>query len=494
MMIPTLQFGFDNSYRRLPDRFYAKLAPIPVEAPQPIAFNRSLAEALGLDLAAIETNMATIFSGNELPADADPIATAYAGHQFGQFVPQLGDGRAILIGEVVDRAGQRKDIQLKGSGRTPFSRNGDGRAALGPVLREYIVSEAMHALGLPTTRALAAVTTGEPVYREQALPGAILTRVATSHIRVGSFQYFAVRGDTDAVRQLANHVITRHYPEVSEAEHPYLALLDRIMDRQASLVARWLHVGFIHGVMNTDNMTVSGETIDYGPCAFLDHYDPAMVFSSIDQGGRYAFANQPSIAQWNLARLAETLLPLIDANPEQAIAPATDVINAFPERFEGYWLEGMRRKLGLATTEPNDSALVQELFDAMHRAAADFTLTFRRLCDVAEDPQAENVLCDLLGNSQPFDAWLAHWRERLARDPQTPNERAARMRGANPAFIPRNHRVEQALSAAVEQGDFQPFDTLWRVLEQPYQDQPTMAAYAEPPLPSERVHQTFCGT
>ncbi|MEE4378112.1 MAG: YdiU family protein [Candidatus Competibacteraceae bacterium] len=494
MTIPALNFGFDNSYRRLPDHFHARLDPVPVTAPQPIALNRSLAETLGLNLADIDSDMATIFSGNRLPEDAEPIAAAYAGHQFGQFVPQLGDGRAILLGEVVDRTGQRKDIQLKGSGRTPFSRSGDGRAALGPVLREYLISEAMYALGIPTTRSLAAVTTGEPVYREQALPGAILTRVAASHIRIGTFQFFAARGDNEAVRQLADHVIARHYPEANDAENPYLVLLERVLDRQAYLVTRWLQVGFIHGVMNTDNMAVSGETIDYGPCAFMDHYDPAMVFSSIDQGGRYAFANQPRIAQWNLARLAETLLPLINTDPEQAIAPATDVINAFSERFEDYWQEGMRCKLGLATAEPDDSTLTQELFNAMHRDATDFTLTFRELCAAAEEPQSEVTVRNLFGNSQPIDTWIKRWRERLARDPQTPNQRAAQMRAANPAFIPRNHRVEQALSAAVEKGDFQPFETLRQILENPYQDQPAMAAYAEPPLPSERVYQTFCGT
>jgi len=496
MTAHSLHFGFDNSYRRLPDRFHARLTPAPVPAPRLIALNHALAERLKLDLAAVEPDLATIFSGNRLPADAEPIAAAYAGHQFGQFVPQLGDGRALLLGEVIDRAGQRRDIQLKGSGRTPFSRNGDGRAPLGPVLREYLVSEAMHALGIPTTRALAAVTTGEPVYREQALPGAVLTRVAASHIRVGTFEYFAARSDTDAIRQLADHVIARHYPELNEAERPYLALFERIMDRQAFLVARWLHIGFIHGVMNTDNMAVSGETIDYGPCAFLDHYDPAMVFSSIDRGGRYAFANQPRIAQWNLARLAETLLPLIAADPEQAIAPATEILEAFPDRFQRYWLEGMRRKLGLTAAEADDGALIQELLAAMQRAVADFTLTFRRLCDVTENPGAEDELRALFANAQPsFAAWTERWRARLARDPQqTPTERAAQMRAVNPAFIPRNHRVEQALSAAVEEGDLQPFEILRKVLEQPYQDQPALAAYAQPPQPAERVYQTFCGT
>ncbi len=494
MTLLSPRFGFDNSYQRLPGSFYARLSPTPVAAPRLVALNRPLADTLGLDIIAIESVAAEIFCGNRLPADADPIAMAYAGHQFGQFVPRLGDGRAILMGELVDRTGQRKDVQLKGSGRTPFSRNGDGRAPLGPVLREFLVSEAMHALGIPTTRALAAVTTGEFVHREQVLPGAVLTRVAASHIRVGTFQFFAARGQTTALRELANYVIARHYPEVEEAERPYLALLEQIMERQASLVARWLQVGFIHGVMNTDNMAISGETIDFGPCAFMDRYDPATVFSSIDHGGRYAFANQPRIAQWNLARLAETLLPFIDPDPDQAIAPATAVIEAFPERFERYWLEGMRRKLGLTSVESGDHELIQALFDAMQRGAADFTLTFRQLCAAAEDPSAEDEMRRLFSNPRVFDDWFPRWRERLARDPQTPRERARRMRAINPAFIPRNHQVEHALNAAVEQGDYQPFETLRQVLEQPYADSPALVAYAAPPAPSERVSQTFCGT
>ncbi|MCP5458336.1 MAG: YdiU family protein [Gammaproteobacteria bacterium] len=489
-----LNFGFDNSYRRLPAHFHARLSPIPVEDPRLVAINRPLADSLGLDVATMESALAAVFSGNQLPADAEPIALAYAGHQFGQFVPQLGDGRAILLGEVIDREGRRRDIQLKGSGRTPFSRNGDGRAALGPVLREFLLSEAMHALGIPTTRALAAVTTGELVYRDHALPGAIFTRVAASHIRVGTFQFFAARGHTEALRQLADHVIARHYPDVRNAERPYLALLEQILDRQSFLVARWLHVGFIHGVMNTDNMAVSGETIDYGPCAFMDQYDPATVFSSIDYMGRYAFANQPRIAQWNLARLAETLLPLIDADPEQAIAPATEVIEAFPDRFERHWLEGMRRKLGLQSAEPDDGDLIQELLDAMHRGSADYTLTFRGLCAAAADVQAKDTVRRLFANSKAFDDWIVRWRNRLTRDPQSEIERTSRMRQVNPAFIPRNHRVEEALSAAVERGDFQPFERLRQILEHPYDEQPAFAAYAEPPPPSDRVYQTFCGT
>ncbi len=480
-----LQLGFDNSYRRLPERFYACLPPTPVAAPRLLALNADLAETLGLDLASLAPVAAELFAGNRLPVDAEPIATAYAGHQFGQFVPQLGDGRAILLGELVGRDGRRRDVQLKGSGRTPFSRHGDGRAALGPVLREFLVSEAMHALGIPTTRALAAVLTGEPVVREEVLPGAVLTRVAASHIRVGTFQYFAARGDVEAVRALADHAIALHYPQLADMPDRYLAFLAAVAERQAYLVARWMHVGFVHGVMNTDNMAVSGETIDYGPCAFMDAYDPATVFSSIDQFGRYAFANQPYIARWNIARLAETLLDLIDPDSDAAIARASEVVDAFPAAFERHWLGGMRAKLGLATAEPEDRVLVAELLAAMHTAGADYTLTFRRLAAVAA------------GDAETLDAipaaWIARWRQRLAREPAAPAERAAAMRAVNPAFIPRNHRVEEALAAA-RTGDLRPFETLLRVLSRPYDDQPEHAAYAAPPPPSDRPYRTFCGT
>ena len=491
----AIRFAFDNSYRRLPDRFHARIRPTPVTAPGLIKLNAMLFEELGLDPSAAQPEVAApLFAGNLLPDGGDPIAMAYAGHQFGNFVPRLGDGRAILLGEVLDRAGKRRDIQLKGSGQTPFSRSGDGRAALGPVLREYILAEAMHALGIPTTRALAVVMTGEPVYRESILPGAILTRVASSHIRVGTFQYFASRGDTEAVRHLADHVIARHYPEAAGSDSPYLALIEAVLERQAALIAAWMHVGFIHGVMNTDNMAISGETIDYGPCAFMDAYDPATVFSSIDRGGRYAYGNQPGIAQWNLARFAETLLPLIDGASDAAIQQATDLIRGFFGRYEEHWTAGMRRKLGLATTEPEDVDLIHGLLDAMKASDADFTLTFRRLCDAAADPQADSGVRDLFVDPQAYDAWAAQWRARLERDRQTPAERAARMRDTNPAVIPRNHRVEQALTAAVEQSDFGPFETILHVLERPYEDRPELAGYTEPPQEDERVLRTFCGT
>jgi Uncharacterized conserved protein len=493
-MLDQVRLVFDNTYRQLPERFFVPMHPEPVAAPRLVALNRGLAALLGLDLQAIEPDAAAIFSGNAVPAGAEPIATAYAGHQFGSFVRQLGDGRAILLGEVIGRDGQRRDIQLKGSGPTPFSRRGDGRAALGPVLREYIVSEAMHALGIPTTRALAAVTTGQPVYREETLPGAVLTRVAASHIRVGTFQYFAARGDVEAIRHLADHVIARHYPEAAEDAQPYAALLGAVAERQASLVARWMHVGFIHGVMNTDNMAISGETIDYGPCAFMDAYAPDTVFSSIDHGGRYAFGNQPNIAGWNLARLAETLLPLLDPDPQTAVDRANDVLEAFSGRFQRFWLDGMRRKLGLADHEPGDLDLVRDLLEAMHQGSADYTLTFRRLCDAAENAEAGDEVRQLFETPSLFDDWARRWRERLDRDAQAPAQRAAAMRSVNPAFIPRNHRVEEALRAAMAEGDLRPFEQLRTVLERPFEEQPAMAAYARPPAPSERVLETFCGT
>ncbi|MQB43765.1 protein adenylyltransferase SelO [Rhizobium sp. ICMP 5592] len=485
---------FDNSYARLPPQFFAEQAPTPVAVPRLIKFNAALASELGLDAKVLERDGAAIFSGNALLPGSQPLAMAYAGHQFGGFVPQLGDGRAILLGEVIDRNGRRRDIQLKGAGPTPFSRRGDGRAALGPVLREYIVSEAMHALGIPTTRALAAVTTGQPVYREEALPGAVFTRVAASHIRVGTFQYFAARGDTDSLRILADYVVDRHYPDIKDRKNRYLALLEAVADRQASLIARWLHVGFIHGVMNTDNMTISGETIDFGPCAFMDTYDPATVFSSIDRQGRYAYANQPAIGQWNLARLGETLLPLIDPTLDTAVELANGVIKAYGERFQTHWLAGMRAKIGLATEEDNDLDLIQSLLAVMHEQEADFTLTFRRFAALAASGDNEAGFAASFKDAQSVAPWLALWQERLGRDPQSPTARAKAMLGVNPAFIPRNHRIEQAIAAAVEEDDFSLFEALLTVLAKPYEDQPAFAPYAEPPQPAERVLQTFCGT
>jgi len=484
--------AFSNSFAELPARFFARQAPTPVPGPRLVKFNDALAETLGLDRAAIETlGTAEIFAGNVLPAGADPIAMAYAGHQFGNFVPQLGDGRAILLGEVIDRDGTRRDIQLKGAGRTRFSRGGDGRAALGPVLREYLLSEAMHALGIPTTRALAAVTTGEEVWRETALPGAVLTRIAASNIRVGTFQYFAARGDVEAITILADYVIGRHYPGLRETANPYLALLRAVGDRQAALIAQWMNVGFIHGVMNTDNMAISGETIDFGPCAFMDAYDPATVFSSIDQFGRYAYANQPIIAQWNLARFAETLLPLLDAEQDKAIELANDIILGFSGVFEKLQLAGMRRKLGVHTAEDGDATLVQDLLALLKDNAVDFTLFFRRL---SEHGPADPALQALFTTPASLTPWAERWAERLTREPMEPELRRQAMLGVNPAYIPRNHLVEAALAAAVERSDFGPFETLLKVLSRPFAEQPGQAEYAAPPPPSERAYRTFCGT
>src|SRR5215208_2062576 len=433
-------FGFDNSYVRLPERFYARLDPTPVSAPRLIKINEALARELGLDPEMLATPQGVdILAGNRIAIGSQPIALAYAGHQFGNFVPQLGDGRAILLGEVVDRSGMRRDIQLKGSGPTPFSRSGDGRAALGPVLREYVVSEAMAALGIPTTRSLAAVLTGETVVRETYLPGAVLTRVASGHVRVGTFQFFAARGDTEGVRLLADYVIARHYPEAANGEQPYRALLEDVIAAQADLMARWLLVGFIHGVMNTDNMSVASETIDYGPCAFMDAYDPATVFSSIDHMGRYGYSNQPRIAHWNLARLAEALLPLLAEKQDQAVAQAQEALSGFAPQFEAAYHGGLRRKLGLFTEREEDLALAEDLLQAMAENQADFTLTFRRLCDAAKDPTGDGPVRDLFVDPTAYDGWAARWRERLSQEPQHSATRQAAMRAANPAYIPRNH-------------------------------------------------------
>ncbi len=489
-----MRIGFEHTYAALSPRFYVQVNPATAANPQLTVFNRSLAEELGLDPDVIERHAAALFSGNELAEDSTPIAMAYAGHQFGHFVPQLGDGRAILLGEIKDSDGVLRDVQLKGSGRTPFSRGGDGRAALGPMLREYLISEAMHALGIPTTRSLAVVTTGEQVFREGVLPGAVLTRVAASHIRVGTFQYFAARGDQDAVRALLDYVIARHYPEARDADVPALAVLEAIADRQAKLVAEWMRVGFIHGVMNTDNMALSGETIDYGPCAFMDSYHPQTVFSSIDHGGRYSYASQPGIAQWNLARLAETLLPLIDADTDKAVALATAVLEGFIGRFEAYFLERMRRKLGLVSTEEGDAELIQQLLSAMQNARADFTLTFLTLTLAAQGAGEQASLRALFAEGSEIDSWLHDWQLRLTRDPQSIAERVATMQLANPEFIPRNHLVQAALDTASESGDLAPFRQLLGILQRPYQHQPESAEYALPPPPSELPFKTFCGT
>jgi uncharacterized protein YdiU (UPF0061 family) len=494
MMAMTDLFHFENSYAHLPARFYAKLPPTPVAAPHLIKLNVELAKALNLDPAALASpEGVAVLAGNTIADGSEPLAAAYAGHQFGNFVPQLGDGRAILLGEVVGRDGIRYDIQLKGAGPTPFSRRGDGRAALGPVLREYIVSEAMAALGVPTTRALAAVATGEVTMREEPLTGAIVVRVAQSHIRVGSFQYFATRGDVEGVKILADYVIARHYPDAVKAENPYRALLDGVIGRQAALIAQWLCLGFIHGVMNTDNMTISGETIDYGPCAFMDTYHPATVFSSIDAQGRYAYGNQPRIAVWNLTRLAETLLPLIDADQDAAIKQAEEALGAFRVSFEAAYAGGLARKIGLLTQRDNDFELTNDLLGRMAENQVDFTLMFRRLCDAAADASHDEAVRELFVDPTAFDAWAVKWRARLAEEGGDVAACAATIRAANPAFIPRNHRVEEAIVAATA-GDFAPFETLVKVLAHPYDDQPEFADYQKPPREDQIVSQTFCGT
>jgi uncharacterized protein YdiU (UPF0061 family) len=494
-------WNFDNSYARLPDVLFSPAEPARFRVPRLALLNHALAEDLGLSFRDLpDADAAAVFAGQSLPAEAEPIAQAYAGHQYGHFT-MLGDGRAILLGEHVTPSGARFDIQLKGSGRTPFSRGGDGLAALGPMLREYIISEAMHALGIPTTRSLAVVTTGETVYRNTPLTGAVLVRVASSHIRVGTFEY-AARRDPAALVALADHAIARHYPEIAGGSEKYRDFLVAVIDRQAALVARWLHVGFVHGVMNTDNMAISGETIDYGPCAFMDTYDPATVFSSIDAHGRYAYGNQPTIAQWNLARFAETLLPLLHPDADTAIAIATEAIRQFTTTFERAWLAGMRAKLGLESAEPSDGALITALLDWMQAARADWTNTFRDLGAMLE-ANAERLPGDIYG--QPvFAAWHTRWLERLSREGRPIALTAARMAAVNPWVIPRNHRVEESLAAATGEGSFglDPTATdplaathrLVAVLGSPFKPDVAAGAYAEPPPPTTNCYRTFCGT
>jgi serine/tyrosine/threonine adenylyltransferase len=473
----------EHTYAELPRLFHASATPTHVRQPRLVVFNRPLAAALGLDPDALDgARGAAIFAGNELPEGSRPIAQAYAGHQFGHFTA-LGDGRAILLGEQITPAGERFDVQLKGPGRTPYSTRGDGRAALGPMIREYIVSEAMHALGIPTTRSLAVAATGEPVHRETRLDGAVLTRVAASHIRVGTMQWAAAHRDIDALRALADYTRARHYPELADASEPHLALLDAVLERQARLIAQWQLVGFVHGVMNTDNMALSGETIDYGPCAFMDRYDPATVFSSIDDGGRYAYGNQPPIAHWNLVRLAEAMLPLFDPDSDHAVERATAALDRFPTLFEQHWLDGMRAKLGLFTQEEGDRQLADDLLEWMHRRSADFTNTFVALT-------AGGVLGD--ARDAEGEAWHQRWTARRTRQPQSAADGADLMRRHNPAFIPRNHLVEDAIRAATA-GDLSPMERLLDVLARPYdhlRDLPMFRAADSP----ERPYRTFCGT
>ena len=492
-------FAFDNSYaRELPDHAVA-WKPAAAPAPRLLFFNRPLADELGLDAAALAGEEgAAVFSGSRVPDGAAPIAQAYAGHQFGGFSPQLGDGRALLLGEVSDRRGQRRDIALKGSGRTPFSRGGDGKAAVGPMLREVLIGEAMHALGIPTTRALAVAATGETVYREAELPGAVLTRVAASHIRVGTFQYFAARGDLDALRQLGHYTVARHDPALVGSPAPWLGLLQAVAERQALLIAQWVNVGFIHGVMNTDNMTISGETIDYGPCAFMEAYDPAAVFSSIDHGGRYAYANQPLIARWNLARLAEALLPLMvgsdeEAEVQAAVAQVTEVIDAFPAGYDAALRRGQRAKLGLQQAEADDALLADDFLALLHQHGVDFTLGWRRLADAAAGDA--NPLRALFAEPSAPSAWLARWQARLAAEPAGAEARVTAMRRVNPYVIPRNHLVEEALAAATEPGDLARFEGLLAAVRRPFDETEDQRPYSQPaPAAVTAGYRTFCGT
>ncbi|MBK8324260.1 MAG: YdiU family protein [Betaproteobacteria bacterium] len=487
-------FAFDNTFARKLEGFYVPWQPAAAPAPRLLHFDRALADELCLRVGDLDEGaLGSLFAGNTVPEGAYPIAQVYAGHQFGGFSPRLGDGRALLLGEVIDRKGRRRDIAMKGSGRTPFARNGDGKAAVGPMLREVLVGEAMHALGIPTTRALAVAATGDTVQRERPLPGAVLTRVAASHLRVGTFQYFASLGIGEDVRKLLDYTVARHDPALARSENPALGLLEAVVARQAALIAQWMNAGFIHGVMNTDNMTISGETIDYGPCAFMEAFDPAAVFSSIDQHGRYAYRNQPEIALWNLTRLAESLLPLIDEAEEKSVALATEVLNTFPKQYRAHLLRGQRAKLGLARDEADDAALAEAWLALLHAEKVDYTLAWRRLADAAAGDEA--TLRGLFANAQAPDAWLGRWKARCGREEAGGADRAKAMRQANPFVIPRNHRVEEALSAAQDAGDLVPFEKLLAALRRPFDEDGEQAPYGEPaPVEVTACYRTFCGT
>ncbi len=492
-MTTSPPLSFEASYARDLDGLYVPWRGADVPDPRILRFNAALADDLGLPPGALAGDIgAAYLSGSAAPPGTTPLAMAYAGHQFGHYSPRLGDGRALLVGELIDRSGRRRDLHLKGSGRTPFSRGGDGKAVLGPVLREYLVGEAMHALGIPTTRALAAVTTGESILRDDGFePGAVLARVAASHIRIGTFQYFAARGETEPLTRLAEHAIARHDPDLLGRPDRHLRMLERVVARQATLVAKWMLIGFVHGVMNTDNMTVSGETIDYGPCAFLDTYDPAAVFSSIDRGGRYAYRNQPPIAGWNLARFAETLLDLIHPDPDEAVRLASETLSTFPALYRAEWAAGMRAKLGLAREDPTDVALAEDLLAVMAAAGADFTATFRALVDVAADPTAPDPAA--LAAVPAYLTVRARWLARLATEETPAATRRAAMRRANPRVVPRNHVLEAALRAARD-GDMAPFDRLLAAVSAPFDDDPASDDLAAPPPPGTPRCRTFCGT
>lgn len=491
-------FKFENSFAQLPNKFYQLIRPTPVPRPQLIRLNSKLAAALGYDLSACDSaELAQIFSGNKILDSSEPLAMAYAGHQFGHFVPQLGDGRAILLGEIIAKNGLRYDVQLKGSGQTKFSRRGDGRAALGPVMREYIVSEAMEALKVPTTRALAFVTTGEVIRREEELPGAILTRIALSHMRVGTFEYFAVQNDVEAIRQLADYAIQRHYPQCQKDKNPYPAFYRAVVTSQAQLIAKWMHVGFIHGVMNTDNTAISGETIDYGPCAFMDQYDPATKYSSIDHQGRYAYGNQPNIAHWNLQHLGVCLLPLFSQDKGEAIKFIEETLSFFEQEFVFNWQQGMLCKIGLPSGQQQDIELLQDLLELMQKDAVDFTLCFRRLADMVARKKSEfcgTEFCQLFKSQESIEGWLVRWRLRLTDFGLDSEDIVQSMNQVNPAIIARNHQVEKAIESAVTRGDFSPMDELVEALRQPFEATTITEKYTHPPRPQEVVAQTFCGT
>jgi uncharacterized protein YdiU (UPF0061 family) len=479
-------FQLESTYAELPQVLFSKSSPTPVRQPEVVIFNEKLADDIGLNLTGMSKEVRTdLFAGNFVPEGTEPFAQAYAGHQFGNFT-MLGDGRAIVLGEHQTPSGQRLDLQLKGSGRTPYSRGGDGRAALGPMLREYIISEAMHALGIPTTRSLAVVTTGEKVYRETELPGAILTRIASSHIRVGTFEFTSLQEDKKVTQALLDYLIDRHFPEIKEKENQPFALLEAVIHQQAELITHWMRVGFIHGVMNTDNMALSGETIDYGPCAFMDTFAPDTVFSSIDHKGRYAYANQPYIAQWNLARLAESLLPLMDGEKEEIIAMAEDLLNSFEQVYKNKWLSMMGSKLGLSRVDNEDEKLITDLLEWMHQNSADFTNTFR---DLSKEKLPEEELY----KSKNFTNWRARWQDRIEKEELDWEASFALMKSVNPAVIPRNHKVEEALQAG-EEGDITPFHNLISALDMPYEEGDHLLPYQAPPQPGEKVLQTFCGT
>ncbi|MGH1420054.1 MAG: protein adenylyltransferase SelO [Hyphomicrobiaceae bacterium] len=491
---PSLpQLNFDNTFAAQMRGFYVPWQAARVPAPKLVILNAALARELGLDPSTLDTeSLANALAGNELLDGASPLAQVYAGHQFGHFSEQLGDGRALLLGEIVDPQGQRRDIQLKGSGPSPFSRGGDGKTPMGPALREYLIAEAMHALKIATTRALAVVATGETVMRETPRPGAVLTRIAASHIRVGTFQFFAARRDTEKVRQLADYVIARHYPQVVDTKTPYLSLFKAVVDAQAALVAGWMRVGFIHGVMNTDNMTVSGETIDYGPCAFMDSYAPETKFSSIDEGGRYAYANQPLMAQWNLTRFAECLIELVETEVEDSKQVLSQAVSAFPQAYLEHWLSGMRQKIGLSTEEDGDLDLVNALFSIMAGQNVDYTMLFRNLASAALG-DVEQVL-KLFDEPAALERWIDDWQQRILREGVEAGARTKAMNSVNPIYIPRNHKVEEALKAAVEDQDFGPFVRLVDVVSKPFEVGQGLEAFAGPGPKTGQPYQTFCGT